>query len=135
MRVQQDAMGYAVVYLWDSERKRPDRRMLHQLVAENYIGQRPDGCDATNHLDGNKLNNHFSNLEWCSRSDNMRHAWRTGLCRPHKLTEAKVREILTCGGLDTPTAARFGVSQVTVTRIRAGKAWRHVYAEVMGIAS
>lgn len=50
--------------------------------------------------------------------------------RPTKLTEQQVEEILTCGGLDTPVAKRFGVSQSFVTAIRAGKVWKHVYARV-----
>lgn len=127
-----ESHGYRIVYLWNRERNRPDRRLVHQLVAENFIGPRPADCDATNHMDGNKDNNHFTNLEWCSRSDNMRHAWRTGLCKPQKLTEENVKEILSCGGLDTDVAGRFGVSQVMVTRIRAGKAWKHVSRE-MGV--
>ena len=34
-----------------------------------------------NHLDGNKLNNCVSNLEWCSASRNIKHAYDTGLKR------------------------------------------------------
>lgn len=32
-----------------------------------------------NHKDGNKANNYISNLEWCTQSENMKHAYRTGL--------------------------------------------------------
>lgn len=51
--------------------------------------------------------------------------------RPKKLTPEMVEEIITCGGLDTPTAERFGVSQVMVSNIRAGRAWRSVYDRVV----
>lgn len=51
---------------------------IHRLVAEAFIGERPDGYQI-NHIDGNKLNNRFDNLEYCSRSDNIKHSYRTGL--------------------------------------------------------
>jgi hypothetical protein len=116
--------GYHVANFWKDGKT--VRKMVHQLVARAFIGPPPDGMGTINHIDGNKLNNDPSNLEWCTNADNIRHAWRTGLCRPPKLTRSDVLEILTCGGLDTPTAARFGVSQVLVTKIRAGQIWRSV---------
>jgi hypothetical protein len=122
-----DAHGYLLVYLWDSDKQQRVRRLVHQLVAQNFVPP-VEGRTCVNHLDGHKLNNHFTNLQWTTRAGNMQHAWQTGLCRPHKLTESDVKEILRCGGTDTETAKRFGVSQVMVTRIRARKAWRHVDA-------
>ena len=125
-----DRAGYELVYLWDKAQpkgKRRIRRLVHQLVAELFVTPRAGPC--VNHIDGNKRHNHFSNLEWCTRSDNMRHAWETGLCKPKKITEEIARQILTCGGTDTATAKRFGVSQVWVTKIRAGKAWKQLHQE------
>ncbi len=51
--------------------------------------------------------------------------------RPLKLSASKVEEILKCGDTDTATAKHYGVSQVMVTRIRAGNAWRSVYDRVI----
>lgn len=45
---------------------------VHRLVAEAFCNK-PDGCDEVNHKDGDKLNNHFSNLEWVTRQQNVRH--------------------------------------------------------------
>ena len=36
----------------------------------------PNGLPTINHKDGNKDNNHVSNLEWSSHSDNLKHAYR-----------------------------------------------------------
>lgn len=51
---------------------------VHRLVAEAFLSN-PNDLPEVNHKDGNKENNHRSNLEWCSRSQNMKHAYATGL--------------------------------------------------------
>ncbi|BES53083.1 hypothetical protein [Aeromonas phage phiWae14] len=51
---------------------------IHRVVAEAYLPN-PDNLPLVNHKDGNKLNNHVSNLEWCTHQHNVRHAIDTGL--------------------------------------------------------
>lgn len=48
-------------------------------MCEAFNGKAPDGKEFVNHIDGNKHNNDATNLEWCSREENMRHAVATGL--------------------------------------------------------
>lgn len=52
-------------------------RYAHKLVAEMFLGFEPN--KEVNHIDGNKLNNSLSNLEWVSKSDNIKHAYSLGL--------------------------------------------------------
>ena len=65
------------------------RMYVHRLVASNFLDN-PNNLPEANHKDENKLNNHFSNLEWCDRLYNCRHG--TGQQRPkeqHLVTTGK----------------------------------------------
>lgn len=53
-------------------------KYIHRLVAETFLPN-PNGLPEVNHIDGNKKNNNVYNLEWCTTSDNKRHACVTGL--------------------------------------------------------
>jgi HNH endonuclease len=51
---------------------------VHRLVAMHYVDGYEEGLQV-NHIDGNKQNNHFTNLEWVTGAENMKHAVETGL--------------------------------------------------------
>ncbi len=64
---------------------------IHRLVAACFCEMSHGGIQV-NHIDGNKVNNMASNLEYVSASDNMKHAYRTGL---NNITELKKKSFLT----------------------------------------
>ena len=54
------------------------RPFVHTLVARAFIGECPKGREV-NHKDGDKRNNHWSNLEYLTHKENIRHAWDSGM--------------------------------------------------------
>lgn len=72
-----DSKGYLYVDLKNNKiRKCPK---IHRLVALAFIENNNPLFDQINHIDGNKTNNHISNLEWCDSRMNQIHAIKTGL--------------------------------------------------------
>ena len=69
-------VGYLTVQLWKDNK--PETFYVHRLVAQAHVSN-PLNLPEVNHIDGNKLNNHFSNLEWVTSSGNSHHAVQTGL--------------------------------------------------------
>ena len=47
------------------------RLMIHKLVAECWLGEKPDGMEI-DHIDRNSLNNHYTNLRYVSHSEQMK---------------------------------------------------------------
>ena len=51
---------------------------IHRIVANTFIPN-PENKSTVNHIDGDKRNNHISNLEWATYSENFQHALKLGL--------------------------------------------------------
>lgn len=62
--------GYLCTHL--SKNGKVRTHQVHRLVAKHFICN-PDNLPEVNHIDENKTNNHVSNLEWCTRVQNVRH--------------------------------------------------------------
>lgn len=90
----QKVNGYQHVTLCDE--KGHHQKTIHRLVATEFL-ENPNQLPVVNHIDGNKENNCAYNLEYCTQSDNMKHAYRTGLqeVKPEqiKYSLARAREV------------------------------------------
>jgi len=84
-----------------------------------------------NHIDGIITNNHISNLEWVTASENQIHAFKIGLKKPtdnSKLTEQQVikirNEYIGKRGQQIALAEKYGVTQSNISAIVLNKSWR-----------
>ncbi len=80
-RLNRDGYYYHPFYMsWDSKRQRPicKSKTIHRLVAIAFVPN-PYRLPWVNHLDGNKANNNYTNLEWVTREGNAKHAREMGL--------------------------------------------------------
>lgn len=72
-----DHKGYLSVYLSGDEKFKSIK--VHRLVLNAFQPNFNMNEMQINHKDGNKENNNLDNLEWCNQSQNITHAYRTGL--------------------------------------------------------
>lgn len=119
------------------------RESIHRLVAEVYCEGYDPKLDV-NHIDGNKLNNHYTNLEWCTRSHNIQHAYDNNLSKRRtghktsvgsknamaKVNEELVREIRVKYATGNYTYKQIGdelnLNQATIGYIVIRHTWKHV---------
>lgn len=129
-RVVRDGNFYEQVSL--SCRGKVVKRLVHRLVAEAFIGLPPKMC--VNHKDGKKYNNHLSNLEVVTESQNKKHASTLGLMSHgeqrynSKLNRSSVIKIKKSKGqIDQKTLAhRYGISQPVISRIQNKLIWKKI---------
>jgi hypothetical protein len=133
MKYQLDQRGYHCITI------RGKKFRIHRLVAMAFIPN-PENKREVNHIDGNKDNNHVSNLEWVTSSENMCHAYRTGLhpvmhgeAHPEsKYTEEDIHNVcklIVEGKTRKEISKLTGVSYTTVCDISIGKAWTRISSQ------
>lgn len=133
MKPVKNRYGYLTIKLVYFKQKK--RFYIHRLVT-SYFLENPLNKDFVNHIDGNKANNNLQNLEWCTNSENMRHADKIGLRKMPKgnknsmakLTDSQVREIKfnRFGVYQKDIAKEFNIARQTVSKILSGKQWSHI---------
>jgi hypothetical protein len=141
LKTTKNSKGYLTIVLcWKSYRK---TYSVHRLVALTFLPN-VNNKPQINHIDGNPLNNKVDNLEWCTFSENQRHAYDTGLKGKNensgmaKLTNLQVIEIKKILKIKPDTslnkfykqiADMFNVSRTTIKWIDQGKTWANITVE------
>jgi len=99
----------------------------HREIAKAFLPN-PDNLSEVNHIDGNKSNNHVSNLEWCTRQQNVDHANANNLVNySKKLDEFKILTIFTfkkSGLINRRISEKMNLSETTIHEVLNGKTWR-----------
>ena len=98
LKAQQDSIGYLhfrlypdepIFGFYDNNRgKKPRLFKVHRLVLETF-SPTLDTTLEVNHLNGDKHDNRITNLEWVTKSQNMKHSYETGLREFQSLKTAK----------------------------------------------
>lgn len=82
-----DNVGYYQCIMRNEDKSKNYQR-VHRLVAKAWVPNE-DNRAFVNHIDGDKLNNSVSNLEWCTNSENTKHGYEIGAYhstkRSHKI--------------------------------------------------
>lgn len=133
LKPQVDKGGYYYVIL--AKNKKRNTYKIHRLVLQGFYPITKLGLEV-NHIDGIKTNNRLSNLEWCTKSENIKHAYKIGLKNHQgknhnqaKLTEENVRQILSLikmGYGNKFIAEKFNISRGAIGGIKYGTNWKHI---------
>lgn len=125
-----DSTGYLVVSIRDSKGN-TYRRKIHRLVAQAFVPN-PNNRDVVNHIDENKTNNCFENLEWVTSKENANHGTRNA--RIQKAASSRVAQYTIDGKLVkiwnsmSEAAKSFGASTtVYIRRVCTNQFGRKTY--------
>ena len=92
-------------------------KYIHRLIAEAFVPN-PENKPFVNHIDGDKYNNAADNLEWVTNSENVKHAYNTGLHKGRRSLndeqDAEVLAMVESGMTQREVAKVMGVSQPNI---------------------
>lgn len=125
--------GYAYVGFFKSGEKKIKSVYIHKLVAKHFCDGYKVGLEV-NHIDGIRNNNHYKNLEWVTRSENIRDSYKRNGSRYGELgSNSKlnnkdigvIASLYDFGVSQHIIAEAFGVSQATISNLIKNKTYKN----------
>lgn len=130
LKEQKDKDGYFQVNLFENKVSKTIK--IHKLVALHFINN-PEDKPQINHIDGNKQNNNYLNLEWCTTQENTFHAINNNLAdakgEKHggsKLIPENIIDIRNSDLSPKELAIKYNICIQTISDIRLRKRWKHI---------
>lgn len=113
--------------------------LVHKIAAELFVEKTADLQNTVIHLDWNKANNHYSNLQWVTKDESYKRMFK----RIHDKRRNSKEKVITYSKLNAEDVVRiktmlrngitqnviaklFCVSEMQITRIKRGENWSHV---------
>lgn len=115
--------GYVTVALANGGKRRS--YLVQELVMLAFVGPRPPGY-VIRHLDGTRLNNQLSNLEYSTPRENSLDRARHGTTKIKRHQVADIRARILMGETQSSIASSYGITQAAVSLIKLGKQFAHV---------
>lgn len=111
-------------------------KSIHRLIMIAFVPN-PNNFPIINHINGIRNDNSLDNLEWCTQSRNVSHAFEIGLkiaakgtrhgrCKLSENNVLEIRRLIVEGKNNKEIGNKFNVSKTHIGYIKSGKLWSHL---------
>jgi DNA-binding XRE family transcriptional regulator len=126
--------GYYYISMYKDKKQKSFK--VARVIAQTFLNN-PRNLPEVNHINSNRTDDRVQNLEWCNRSQNMKHAFDKGFaCQKgekngySKLSKKEVIEIKRLHSIgdykQKELAKIFNISKTTIHNVIKGKTWSHL---------